>query len=112
MFPDHRNHKKGGHCLTDIYFSLSELNIKIFITFSRSVPDKLIETKKPPENIFISPRATQNISSLVRSSLQQCTYWLEWYLGKVYFFWFGIPSFGFKEIAFGFGHEALLSVVF
>ena len=54
--------KRGGHCLKAIYLNLSELNFKIFIKRSRSVACKLIETKKPPENLFISPRGKQSIN--------------------------------------------------
>ena len=50
--------KRGGHRLKAIYLNLSELNIKFFIKHTRSVADKLIEIKKPPENLFISPRGT------------------------------------------------------
>ena len=55
--------KRGGHCLT------GELNIKIFIKYLRSASDKLIETKKPSENLFISLQGTQSISWLVRPSV-------------------------------------------
>ena len=44
-----------------------------------SVADKLIEIKKPPENLFISARETSTNSS-VRHCFQQRTYWSEWYL--------------------------------
>ena len=50
--------KRGGHCLKAIYLNLSELNVKVFIKHSRSVAGKLIEMRKPPENLFINPRAT------------------------------------------------------
>ena len=48
VIPDQENHQIGGHCLTSIYFFLyfSELNIKIFIKYSRSVLNKLTFTKK------------------------------------------------------------------
>ena len=43
-----------------IYLNLSELNIKFLIKHSRSVTltGKLIEIKKPPENLLISPQGT------------------------------------------------------
>ena len=68
--------KRGGQCLMGIYSNLDELNIKIFITFTRSVPDKLTETKKPPENHFISPLRHQ----LTRPFATAFAYWLEQYL--------------------------------
>ena len=65
--------KRAGQCLTGIYSNLDELNIKIFIKFSRSVPGKLIKTKKPPfhKSLYKSfhqltrPFATASNSSLV-----------------------------------------------
>ena len=59
---------------------------------SRSVAGKLIEIKKPPENLFITPRGTQNINEIVRSPLLPTTHvlvrmvfgdsqgiaWIEW----------------------------------
>ena len=50
--------KRCGRCLKAIYLNWSELNIKFLIKHSRSVAGKLIEMKKPPENLFISPRGT------------------------------------------------------
>ena len=51
--------KRRGHCFKAIYLNLSELNIKFLIKYSRSVAGKLIEIKKPPENLFISPEGHQ-----------------------------------------------------
>ena len=52
--------KKNGiaHCSKAIYLNLSELNTKFLIKHLRSVAGKLIEIKKPPENLVISPRET------------------------------------------------------
>ena len=41
--------KRGIHCLAGIYLNGSELNVKIFVKCLRSVPDKITETKRPPE---------------------------------------------------------------
>ena len=72
--------KRGGHCLKAIYSNLSELNITTFIKHSISAADKLIETKKPPEDLFISEGHKTSTDSSVRHCLPQLTYWLEWYL--------------------------------
>ena len=75
------NAKRGGHCLKAIYSNLSELNIKLLIKYSGSVPGKLIEIKKLPENLLISPEGHKtSINSSIRHCFQQRTYWLEWYL--------------------------------
>ena len=50
--------KRGGHCLKAIYLNLSELNITFLIKHWRSVAGKLIEIKKPPEDLFLGPRET------------------------------------------------------
>ena len=50
--------KRGGHGLKATYLNLSELNIKFLIKHSRSVAGKLNEIKKPPEDLFTSPRGT------------------------------------------------------
>ena len=64
-----------------IYLNLSELNIKFLIKRSRSAAGKLIEIKKPPKNLFISPQGNKtSTNSSVRHPLQQRTHWLEWYL--------------------------------
>ena len=40
VIPDHENHKRGGHCLSDIYLSVSELKVKIFMNYLISVPNE------------------------------------------------------------------------
>ena len=52
--------KRGRHCLKAINSYLSGLNIKFLIKYLRSVAGKLIEIKKPPENLFISPQETKH----------------------------------------------------
>ena len=42
--------KRSGHCLTRIYSNLSKLNVKRFITYLKSIPNKQIETNKPPKS--------------------------------------------------------------
>ena len=58
---------------------MSELSIKFLINNSRSVAGKLIEIKKPPENLFITPEGHKiSTNSSDRYCFQQCTYWLQW----------------------------------
>ena len=72
--------KRGGHCSKAIYLNLSELNIKFLIKHSRSVAGKLIEIKKPPENLSQAPKGHKtSTNSSVRHYFQQRTYWLYWY---------------------------------
>ena len=58
VIPDHGNRQRGGHCLKAFHLNLSELNIKFFIKNSMSVASKLIDIKKPPENLVIISRGT------------------------------------------------------
>ena len=67
--------KRGGHCSKAIYLNLNELNIKFLIKRSRSVAGKLLEIKKPPKNLVISPEGHKtSTNSSVRHCLQQRTY--------------------------------------
>ena len=59
--------KNVGHHLKAIYSNLSELNIKFFIKHTKSVADKLIEIKKPPENLSINPRDTTSVVYGIRN---------------------------------------------
>ena len=45
--------KRSGHCITRFYVNVSESDIKSFIKYLGSVPNKLIETKNPPRKLFI-----------------------------------------------------------
>ena len=67
--------KRGGHYLTGIHWNVSQMS-KIFIKFLRSVPNKLIETKKVSKKLFISLWRTLNIGWLVRSPLLWTIYQL------------------------------------
>ena len=67
--------KRSGHRLKAIYMNLSESNVKIFIKRTRSVAEKLTETKKPPENLFISTEGHKtSTNSSVCHCFQQLTY--------------------------------------
>ena len=46
--------KKGGHYLTCLYLNMSELKVKIFIKYSISVPNKLMETRKLLVTLFVA----------------------------------------------------------
>ena len=73
--------KRGGQCLAGIYLNVRELNIKICIKYWRSVSDKLIETKKPPEKLlYASGGHKTSPDSSFHHCFHQFTYWLEWYL--------------------------------
>ena len=67
--------KIGGHYLKAFYLNLGEFNIEFF-KHSSSVAGKLIETKKLPENLFISSPGLYEtlINSSVRHYFQQLTY--------------------------------------
>ena len=47
--------KRSVHCLTGIYWTLSELNIKNFIKLSRLIANKLANTKKTTCAAFYKP---------------------------------------------------------
>ena len=52
---------KEAYIVQKLKVNLSELSIKFLIKHSRSVAEKLIEIKRPPENLSITPEGDETL---------------------------------------------------